>query len=242
MKNYYEITSSVNVSAVDHNMNMRLDAIFNVMQDLTTFHSLEMKVDKTSLQKSSNAFFVLSKFKLVIKKLPALYEKVVFNTYPTEVQKIKFFREYKFSGDKGALIYARSEWCTLDYDTKALRLTSTVKYPNDIVHLPSNVEIPPFAPILCELEEIDKKYSYAVLSTDIDCNLHVNNVSYIKMAYNAFSPEEYANLNVKEVDVNFISQCYYGEQVDVYKKQIENKIYVFGKKDGKVVFKVLFTL
>ena len=241
MKNFYEYTSPVSISSVDQNLNMRLDAIFNVMQDLTTFHSYDMGIDHDSLKSSSNAFFVLSKIKVLIKKLPYSNELVTFKTYPTEVGKIKFFREYQFSGQNGGLIYARSEWCTLDYDLKSLRQSSTIDYPKDIVHLPSNYDIARFSPILCDLSNDDFKYAYTVLSTDIDCNLHVNNVSYVKMAYNAFTPEEYADYDFKEIEINFISQAFYGDSVDVYKKEVDNKVFVFGKLKDKAIFKAVFT-
>ena len=79
-------------------------------------------------------------------------------------------------------------------------------------------------------------YSHKVLFVDIDSNQHTNNIAYVRMALNAFIPEEFDNIKLDEFEIYFLSQTFYGDSVDVYKKKTEYGYFIEGKKDGKTVF------
>ena len=236
MKNYYQISNLINISSVDVNYNLRFDHILNYFQDVTTTHSYELKVDRETMMKDSNAFWVLTKIKLQVEKLPKWNEEVAIKTYPTTVSPVRFFREFSITSTSGAKVIAKSEWCVLDGTTKTLRRSNSINYPVDMEHLPPNPEIVDFAKIKEEISIINYFYSYKIMYADLDCNNHTNNVVYAKMMINAFTPEEYSSLNIKGIEINFLNQSYYGDTVDVYKKKCDNGYYIEGKIQDKTIF------
>ena len=70
MNNEYKINHTVKYSEVDSNYNMRLDHIVSYFQDITGLHSFEMEIDNETMLKLSNAFWVVTKMKLIFHRFP----------------------------------------------------------------------------------------------------------------------------------------------------------------------------
>ena len=236
MKNYYQTKKQINVSDVDVNYNLKLDYILNYLQDVTTCHSYELGVDRENLVKSSNAFWVLTKMMVLFNRLPRWNEEVTIKTYPTTISPIRFFREYSITSDSGVSINGKSEWCVLDAQTQAIRRSNSINYPTEMEHLKPNPNIPDFSRLKEQVCSSDYIYTYKVMQTDIDCNEHTNNVVYLKMALNSFSLQEFKELSFKGIEINFLSQSYFGDEIDIFKKKVDDGYYIEGKIQDKTIF------
>lgn len=241
MNNYFTLKQVVPSSCADANQNLRFDHILTYMQDVSTFHSFHMNVDHDALLKSSNAFWVLTKIKFKIIKTPHCFESVNFNTWPTQVKGLRFFREYEFLGEDGANIQGRAEWCMLDATTGAIRKPSTVKYPSDMVHLDKQADVSPFIKFLTDDITFEFSHVHKVKNVDIDVNKHTNNVAYARMAINAFSVDEFLDYNFKNFEIHFIKQTYFDNEVEVYKAKTQNGVIVKGVKNNETIFCCLFS-
>ncbi len=240
MKNYYELNKLITISDVDSKYNLRIDNLLNIIQDISTFHSYELKVDRETLVNSSNAFWVLSKLKLVFNKLPKWNEQITFKTWPTTLSTFRFFREFAVFSNSCENAIGNSEWCLLDATTKTLRKSDSINYPTQMEHLPANPNMPTFERIRVEVLKEDYNYTYKVAYTDLDCNNHTNNVSYVKMALNAFTPQELDEILFKGIEINFLNQTYYGDMINIYKKKCEDGYYIEGKIEDKKIFILKF--
>ncbi len=236
MKNYLQTTNLINISDVDFNYNLRFDHMLNYLQDVTTLHSYDLKIDRESLIASSNAFWVLTKIKLVFNKLPKWNEETTIKTYPTTITPIRFFREYQLNTKSGANVLGKSEWCVLDGDTKTIRRSNTIVYPTEMEHLPPNPDIPDFIKLRETVTDNDFCFDYTVMNADIDCNRHTNNVVYAKLMLNSFTPTEYDSLNLKGLEINYINQSFHGDTISVYKKCVGDGYYIEGKLQDKTIF------
>ena len=242
MKNTFSLTKRLEYSQVDWNYNYRIDCIFNDFQTITTFHSQEMGVDGPSMLKNSNAFWVLSKLKLQINELPLMGDEITANTFPTTVSSIKFMRDYLITKSGKSLILGTSEWCTLDATTGRLRKSSSVCYPFDMEHVEYGSGCTEFSKQKTTVEQKDYIYAHTVGYTDIDTNKHANNVSYVRMVLNAFSPEELCSSDVSEFEIYYLAQVYYGQQVQVYKVKTDYGYYIEGQNAEKPVFACVIKL
>ena len=121
-----------------------------------------------------------------------------------------------------------------------LRRLDTVSYPADMPHIEERASVSPFLRLREEVCEEDYSYTYKAGYSDIDVNGHVNNVVYSKMALNTFTPEEFNSLNYNAFEIHFISQCYLDNEIKIYKKQVDNGVYIEGKINDKSAFKCLF--
>ena len=91
-----------------------------------------------------------------------------------------------------------------------------------------------------KLEEYNHVLSHTVRFTDLDHYKHFNNTKYFNLFYDAHPLSE--NEQIKEIQIDYIEQCFLNEQVDVYQKVVDNEIYLFGKVNEKIVFNIKVTL
>ena len=67
--------------------------------------------------------------------------------------------------------------------------------------------------------------------TDIDINQHLNNVRYIEYILNCFPTELYRTNRINRLQVNFLSESRYNDQIRLYKAnagEVNSKYYIEG--------------
>ena len=241
MQNFYKTDYTVKSTEVDSNWKMRIDHIVELFQAITGVHSIEIGVDGPTLLKNSNAFWVLTKFKIKIVDFPLMDDKLTAETWPTIVKGVRFGRDFLLQKDGKTCVMGSSEWCTLDYTTKELRRTNTVCYPTDMPHRDYLSGAGDFIKLRETVCEDDYNHTHKCLFVDIDTNKHTNNIAYLRMALNCFSPDEFETLNIEDMQIAFLSQTYFGDEIKIYKKQCDNGFYIEGKLNEKAVFNCIFT-
>ncbi len=240
MNNQIEIKTKVYASDCDDFQRLRFDSILNHFQDIATLHATEMKTDYKTLKELSNAFWVLTKIKFKIEGNISYNDDIAIHSWPLKPQLIRCTRDFKISSNNGQIL-GSSEWCMLDADNYSIKKISSTCYPQELEHLDIRSGIAPFVKLNENVTEEDFYVNYTCVYTDIDCNGHVNNVSYSKMALNVFTPQEFSEYNFNAFEINFISQAYFGDVIKIYKKKLDNSVYVEGKLKDKQVFKCLFS-
>ena len=230
-----EITSS----KVNMRHQIRHDAILSIFQDLATAHATEMGMGFTDLKENSNAFWVLSKIRFVKQGDILQGDNALLETWPLAPTPYRFVRDFQIKGNSGQIL-GSSEWCILDWNSNFPRKFSSVAYPSDFEHLTERSGAGDFSRLKVDVSDEDFNYEYKTVYTDIDCNGHVNNVAYSKMALNTFTPSEFDGFDFKAFEIHFITQTYFNNLIKIYKKQLDNGVYVQGTMGEKIVFKALF--
>lgn len=236
MNNEYKINYEIKYSEVDNKYCLRPDHIMTHFQDITGLHSVEMEIDGKTMLELSNAFWVVTKIKMKIHRMPKFEEKVVIETWPTYAKGVRFGRDYTISNNNEILVSCCSEWCTLDYDTKRPRRVESVHYPHFMPHRLDRSAAGEFIKIKEEICDKDFDHNHKVLFTDIDTNNHANNIAYIRMILDCFTIEEFNSLNIDEVQVSYLLQAFYADEVSVYKKKKEYGFYIEGVSNGQTLF------
>ena len=243
MQNYFEKQHTVNYTEADGRFGLRLDHILSTFQTLTFFHSAEMEVDAPTLAQRCGAFWVLTRMKYEIRRLPTMGETLTMTTWPTTVSPFRFLRDYSFRDATGACVIAgTSEWCTLDIETRTLRKSSTIAYPYDMPHREERSGCAPFSKVRVALSDGDYHHTHTVRLGDLDSNGHTNNVMYMRMVLDAFTPEEFYSLSIRAVEIEYTTQSYFGDGIAIYKKRVDEGIYLEGRRDGKKIFHALLGL
>ncbi len=239
MKSYYSAKKPVYISMVDVNSRLRYDAILNIFQDIATAHATLMGMGYMDLKNSSNAFWVLSKIRFSLVGDIYQTQTALAKTWPIEPSAIRFMRDFTIKSPTGE-VKGTSEWCLLDFDTMGLRKLSSVNYPKDLAHIKKRSNAGEFNRIREEVSEQNFCYEYTARNIDIDCNNHVNNVTYAKMALNCFSPQEFSDNNFRGFEIQFAKQTFFGDKIRLYKKPIEKGVYIEGKIADQTIFKCIF--
>lgn len=240
MKNRYSISTKISASQADWSSRLRFDSILGLMQDVTTYHSDHMGISHVDIMEKSNAFWVVSKIKFKVSGDRDTFQKIfTAETWPHKPGALRYVRDFRVTSDT-TLIEGRSEWCILDCDTLAIRKTDSVVYPEGLVHDEERTSVSDFIRLRERVGEEHFRYTYRTVLTDIDCNAHVNNLAYARMAMNSFAPDELDGHAFNAFEVHFVSQTFFGDEIAVYRRTAEiGGEYVEGRIGERVVFKAL---
>lgn len=241
MNNYYKMPHKVEFSEVDFGYNMRVDHMVEQFQNVTGLHSTELEIDATTMRNTSNAFWILSKWKVKVFRMPKFDEIVTIDTWPTFAKGVRFGREFTIHKDDELLVACNSEWCTLDLDTKRPHRVNSVHYPHDMPHREDKSGAGDFLQVREVVDQAHLHHTHNVMFTDIDGNKHTNNIVYIKMMLDCFSIEEFATLHFDEMQITYLSQTFCGDKIQVYKKPTDYGYYIQGSCDDKPIFTCVLT-
>ncbi|MBQ8202812.1 MAG: hypothetical protein IJZ75_00840 [Clostridia bacterium] len=236
MNNTYKINYEIKYSEVDSFYKLRLDHIFLHFENIADLHSKEMKTDGEVLLKKSNVFWVLTKMKLKIADFPRSGETITVETWPLKAKGVRYDRDFCLCNADKPLVMGSSEWCTLDYTSHKLRRVDSVAYPQDMQFRDDRSGAGEFLRAKEAVCDTDLHHTYRSSFVDIDTNKHTNNVAYLRMVLNCFSPDEFELMKMDEFQINFLSQTFYGDEIKIYKKKVDNGFYIEGKCNETTVF------
>ena len=236
MNNTYKLNHTVSYSEVDSFYKLRLDYIFSHFQNIADLHSKEMGTDGEALLQKSNVFWVLTKMKLKVAELPKSGETITVETWPLKAKGVRFDRDFKLSNKDKIFVIGSSEWCTLDYTTKKLRRVDSVAYPHDMQFREDRSGVGELIRAKESVCDTDLHHTYRSSFVDIDTNKHTNNVAYLRMILNCFSPDEFEAIKIDEFQINFLSQTFYGDKIKIYKKKTDYGFYIKGQCNVTTVF------
>jgi acyl-ACP thioesterase len=93
-----------------------------------------------------------------------------------------------------------------------------------------------------EFSESDLVYTKTIRLSELDYNVHGNNIAYIKMAQDCFTFQEYSSLDIKVLEMYYTNQCFEGDQIHLYKKKFDDKYIIEGKTADKSIFRAVFII
>ena len=238
MKNWH--TEKIQVNDVDINFNnvVSISELIKYFQTATFNHSNEMGLDHVSMQKNSNAFWVVTKIKVYPKGEIYSNDKISVTTWTHELGGVRALRDCLIKKGNSIKAKCTSEWCCLDFETHRLRKMNSIQYPELQMQKNNNLNTI-FSNLKVEVQPKDYVYTKLVRATDIDINNHTNNLKYNLIALDAFSVEELKLIDIKEYEIYFVNQSYEGDEIEVYKKKVKNYFYIEGRVKDKTIFKVI---
>lgn len=221
----YEFQSRVRFSECYPGKKIRLDALFDYMQDCGSFEG-------TSLDKADDILardglsWIVNFWQLDIDRFPRYYEKISIGTIVYNYRNFMGKRNFYFKDSQGKLIIkVNSLWSLINLKEKKLVRISD--------ELASQYEITPaldmeYLPrkILFEKDPSDeKKEPFRVIPLMVDDNQHMNNVQYLRAAQLFIPPGK----NIKRIRVEYKKQAFSGDLIiPVIRKQ---KPYIISMED-----------
>lgn len=202
-------------SMCDGASRLSIPACLDIFQNLATLHADNFDIGPAGM-KRRNYFWVITKIRLHIEELPMMMDRIKANTWIQAADRASCERDFSITTEDGkVLAYGRSIWAVISHDTGKL-IHMDELYPK----LDFNVAPPddrPFLKIGRKFNEEDPEVStlgtYTVRSVDIDLGGHMNNVNYVRAMLGCFSSEELNGMNISEVELNYISQTYEGDEI-----------------------------
>lgn len=236
MKNVHIEKYITNDVEVDINENVSPLNILKLLQRVTFAHSKVLGLDHQTMIDRDNAFWVITKIKYVLRNPICANQKITLKTWTHTPQSVRFVRDIQIKQKNKVMVSGRSEWCCLDYSTRTLRRSNSIKYP-DLEMVETQENKLTFTNLKVEVDKKDFVYTKTVMPTDIDLNLHTNNLKYNIMALDALRLEDLQNKIIKEYEIYFVNESKIGEKIDVYKKKVKNLTFIEGKREKTTIFR-----
>jgi len=179
---------------------------------------------------NKNLYWVLSRIKIDILKMPKPNETVIVETWPHVKGRIDFDRDFKILNEKDeTLIIGTSKWCIIDTVNRMLQRTDNINYNGECIE-DKNYE-DSFTKI--DLPDIEEtfKFNYKVRHSALDHNQHMNNTYYANLVFNAVE-----NKLFRHFEINFKNECILNDEISVFSIQDKDGEYVIGKSNDKTYF------
>lgn len=189
-------------------------------------------------------FWVLNRMTIKIFRPINWKEKVVVETWPKDVHKILYLRDFILRDEKNnELAKATSAWLALDFKTKRpKRVEGIMRERLTKMRQRHAIEdIPEKLSPQTDGDESIHKTSYF----DIDLNKHLTSTRYIDWMMDTFSPDFHKENYPTKFSINFLKETMYGEMIKLIRSQINSNSYIFtgineGSEDIGVVCNIGF--
>lgn len=190
---------------------------------------------------AGNNVWVLSRIHVKFLEYPLWKEKIEFKTWHKGTDKLFGIRDFKVTNESGDdIILATSSWLVIDIDTRRVQRVDKILGEQDgadredaIVETASKIRATADSTLL---------YKRRVAYSDIDLNMHTNNARYVEWASDALFYEKSEPVEVSEMTVNFSLESHAGDNIEIYRFEAGNEVIIEGKRDGALIFSVLFLL
>ncbi|NLI89726.1 MAG: acyl-[acyl-carrier-protein] thioesterase [Epulopiscium sp.] len=234
----YSKNFQIQFSETDIKLNLKLYSLINKMQEASSLHAEILGMGYEDLM-AHNLGWIISKYKIQVNSYPKWDDIITIETWPSGKDRLFAMRKFLiYNQDKEEIGKIYSNYFLVD--TKTGRPQGTKALPVDFPPMPDEeneklrkFRIPKEAPIsIC-----NRRVHY----TDLDLNMHMNNACYVQWVEDCFSLDYHRNMEIRDMQVNFISGATIGEEVviSVYKNtEYGDSYYIQGleKTKGREIF------
>lgn len=225
----------VSGSLSDANANLSIIGVFQIVEDMVTELMGKLEIDGITTKEKYNAIWVMTKNRVKFLKSLKWGEKFISESFISIVSPAKIIIDTALKDKEGGIcIYSRVELCALDIESGKVRKTCSVGVNESFVDGTPLLEIKYSRFDNIEMPLFEK---FKVRSTNIDFYQHTNNIEYIRFILNSYSVKQLKTLNIKEMEVNYLSQSFENEELSLYRENFNNRDLFVIKNDDKIVIK-----
>jgi medium-chain acyl-[acyl-carrier-protein] hydrolase len=192
---------------------LNLYSLFNYMQDIASDHAVKLGFGRDDLMRD-NRFWVLSRMYAVIKEWPLWEDSIIIKTWPNGTDKLFALRNYEVCYPDGRHIASgSSSWLILDRNTKKIqRPDSILIHYNPNLHS-ENSPVRYASKLEPAVENESILSGYKIKVSDLDVNLHSNNVQYLKWVCDTYSLDFVMKNIPQSAEINYLAESVYNEEI-----------------------------
>lgn len=198
-------------------------SLFNYLQDIASEHAVKLRFGKDDLMKE-NRFWVLSRIAADIAFWPGWEETIIVKTWPRGTDKLFALRDFRvYHPDGRHIASASSSWLVVDRESRRIhRPDSLLTRLN--ADLPVESSLGRNAVKLEQVhEDVKTGKPFRVKISDLDINLHTNNVGYIKWISDSYDLEFRLSKVPLSVEVNYLAESRWDDELTVRTGQDKNQ-------------------
>jgi medium-chain acyl-[acyl-carrier-protein] hydrolase len=198
---------------VDIKKKALITTIINYLGDMAMYQSEILGVGIDYL-KENNMAWMLYKWDITMDSYPLLNETIKVQTTAYSFKKFYGYRKHEIIDAKGNKIgHANSVWFLINMNRRRPMKIMEGMYEVYGIDESNNtdIEIENIPPIT----EVHIEKSFQVRYSDIDTNMHVNNVKYVAWALETVPKDVVLNYELKNIKATYEKETNYGETITV---------------------------
>lgn len=204
---------NVHYYEVDIHKRALITSIMNYLGDMAMYQSETLGVGIDYLKENKMAW-VLYKWDITMQSYPRLNETIKVETFAHSFKKFYADRKYDIFDGKGNKIgHADSVWILIN--TARRRPIRVTKDMYEVYGMDDSANRLIDIENILSINEVDSEKSFQVRYSDIDTNMHVNNVKYVAWALETIPKDIISNCELKNIKVTYIKETKYGEIIKV---------------------------
>lgn len=206
---------------------LNLHSLFDFLQDIASEHAVKLGYGRDDLMKQ-NHFWVLSRIYAVIHEWPAWGDTISVRTWPKGTESVFALRDYEaFFPDGRPVASATSSWLIIDQTTKRIQRpdTSLTSFKSEIQlrdALPRNAT--KIEPVTADGRKVSE---FNVRISDLDINLHTNNVKYIKWAADSYDLDFVMKHTPNSAEINYLAESRFNDSIVIRSSEDKENRNVF---------------
>ena len=215
--------------------------ILALLEDIACLHSDTVGFGIKDIEIKNRAWILLD-WKLQVFNRPAFGEKVCIKTWARTIKKSQpyTYRDFKvFDRNENLVAIATSKWVLVDAEKgKIVKLDLDLMdlYKTEAEHVFETEDIEK----IILPEQINKEIEIKVRRSDIDVNKHVNNLNYIKYAYEVLPEEIYNKDECNNLRITYRHQIKLGNTVKCcYSFENDRNKIEIKSEDGKTIHSII---
>lgn len=187
--------------------------LLDYLQDIASAHAVQLGFGREDLNRS-NRMWVLARIYAEISEWPAWEERLTVRSWHKGTDKLFSLRDYRITSAAGRPIAAAtSSWLTIDQTSRRIQRPDSLLAQSSSAGpfenaLPRNAE---------KLDPADAQgrvtLPFPVRISDLDLNLHTNNVRYLKWVLDSYELDFVLGHTLRSVEINFLAESRCGEEI-----------------------------
>lgn len=220
----YSKTLPVQFSETNFQLKLKLFALVNKMQETSSLHAEALGMGYETLE-AHDLGWIISRYQITMSRYPSWEENITIETWPSGIERLFAMRRFRIYGeDQKQIGSIHCAYILIDTKTGRIQRISALPTPLPVIEEGDKAD---------ELQKLKMPdhlvgtYKRQVYYTDIDLNMHMNNACYVQWIEDCFLLNKYKDMEIREIQVNFISGAKIGEQVEirVYQDEVGGETY-----------------
>lgn len=232
----YEVQNRITYYDLDFNAGMKLSSIIKMVHIAADVNANELGIGFRTLS-PLNMSFVIQRFGLKVTQMPMYDDVVTVRTWPAEMARGTFIRKGDmYDKNCNKLMEWASLWILFDIESRKILKPSAlpVAVPT-ITNIP--VDISPNKVVLPPNIQNTSQHIHTVRYADVDTNMHMNNAIYGDVISNAaYNILDKASPKWQEIQINFLGETKFGDEIDVTAYENAGTFYVKGNANEQPSF------
>lgn len=194
-----------------------LSSICNFLQEGASMHAAYAGFGYEYMM-GNNQVWVLARQKVIVDTYPVWNDQLKLKTWSRGKEGIFYIRDFIVENEKQEpIIKATTSWAAINLKTRRPELVKGLE--DGLRSVKEKIAIEGKLNKLPELSKPVFTRKRQIEYTDIDLVYHVNNVKYIELIMNSFPLKIHKQKKVKTLEINYLGEAKYGEEVLVYTDQ-----------------------